>query len=59
MRKLRDVAATGSQLMVIPKATHEALPYYFENLVPPVLEWLAGDTVRPGAVIQETTIPPP
>jgi pimeloyl-ACP methyl ester carboxylesterase len=38
---LQRLAATGSELLVVPKATHEALTYYFEDLTPPVLDWLS------------------
>jgi len=40
LRALSQIAASGSQLLVVPQATHEALPYHFERLVPPVLDWL-------------------
>ena len=40
VRKLYEQAATGSQLIVVPAATHEAVTYYFDDLVPPVLAWL-------------------
>lgn len=40
VRQLYDQAAPGSELMVLPHATHEALPYYFDELSPPVLSWL-------------------
>jgi len=42
VRKLYDIAATGSEWLVVPEATHEALPYYFDDLTLPVLEWLDG-----------------
>jgi pimeloyl-ACP methyl ester carboxylesterase len=42
VRRLYEQAATGSELVVVPHATHEALPYYFDQLVPPVLTWLHG-----------------
>jgi pimeloyl-ACP methyl ester carboxylesterase len=35
-------AGTGSRFLEIPGATHEALPYFFDDLVVPVLEWLDG-----------------
>ena len=40
--KLYEAAAPGSLWGVVPGATHEALPYYFDDLVPPVLAWLDG-----------------
>jgi hypothetical protein len=29
-----------SKIIIVPDATHEALTYYFSDLVPPVLAWL-------------------
>jgi pimeloyl-ACP methyl ester carboxylesterase len=40
---LRSLASPGSELIVVPDATHEALTYYFSELAPSVLTWLAGD----------------
>ena len=40
---LRSLALPGSELIVVPDATHEALTYYFSQLVPAVLSWLAKD----------------
>ena len=45
IQKLRDLAADGSQLVILPGATHEALPYFLEELVPSVLGWLENETV--------------
>ena len=45
VQQVCNAAATGSRLLVIPKATHEALPYYFDDLVHPVLNWLANETL--------------
>jgi len=42
VRKLRALAAPDSQLVIVPAATHEALSYYFNDLLPPVLAWLAA-----------------
>ncbi len=36
------LASPGSQLIVVPEATHEALTYYFKELEPGVMEWLDG-----------------
>ena len=38
--ELRQLAAPGSELVVVPDATHEALTYYFEDLTGPILNWL-------------------
>jgi len=42
VEKLRALAAPGSQLIVVPNATHEALTYFFNDLAGPVSAWLAG-----------------
>jgi len=42
VRKLYEESAPGSELIVVPEATHEAVTYYFQDLVPPVLAWLEG-----------------
>jgi pimeloyl-ACP methyl ester carboxylesterase len=42
VEQLRALAAPGSELIVVPEATHEAVTYFFTNLVPPVLNWLSG-----------------
>jgi pimeloyl-ACP methyl ester carboxylesterase len=39
--QLQALAAPGSRLIVVPGATHEAVTYFFADLVPPVLAWLA------------------
>ncbi|HEV2320383.1 MAG TPA: alpha/beta fold hydrolase [Verrucomicrobiae bacterium] len=36
------LAAPGSPLIVVPEATHEALTYYFKDLLPVVAPWLDG-----------------
>ena len=41
VEQLHALVAPGSKLIVVPKATHEAITYLFADLVPPVLEWLA------------------
>ncbi len=38
---LWQLAAPGSDLRIVPQATHEALAYYFDDLAGPVLAWLA------------------
>jgi pimeloyl-ACP methyl ester carboxylesterase len=39
---LESLASPGSKVIIVPNATHEALTYYFNDLLPPVLTWLAG-----------------
>ncbi len=43
------LAGPGSTCMELPGATHEAVPYFFEDLVPVVCGWLQGqsDAARP------------
>jgi pimeloyl-ACP methyl ester carboxylesterase len=40
VRRLFEQASPGSELFVVPGATHEVVPYYFNELAPPVLSWL-------------------
>jgi pimeloyl-ACP methyl ester carboxylesterase len=42
VQELYERAAPGSRLVLVPGATHEAVPYYFNELVPPVLACLNG-----------------
>jgi pimeloyl-ACP methyl ester carboxylesterase len=42
VEQLRALAAPGSELIVVPGATHEAVTYFFADLAPPVLAWLSG-----------------
>jgi pimeloyl-ACP methyl ester carboxylesterase len=37
---LFEQCATGSEFLIVPNATHEAIPYFFDDLAPPVLAWL-------------------
>jgi pimeloyl-ACP methyl ester carboxylesterase len=41
VKQLRALAAPGSELIVVPDATHESVTYFFPALVPPVLTWLS------------------
>ena len=45
VRRLYEQAAPGSELVVVADATHEAVPYYFDELIPPILTWLHGQNV--------------
>jgi len=47
VRRLYQAAARGSELIVVPGATHEAVTYFFNDLVPPVLAWLNGKAGGP------------
>jgi len=49
VEQLQALAAPGSRLIVVPGATHEAVTYFFADLVPPVLAWLAGESGQENA----------
>ncbi len=63
VKQLHALAAPGSELIVVPDATHESVTYFFPDMVPPVLTWLSGQSgpqdsgaaVHPAA----TSIPAP
>jgi len=40
VEQLRNMAARGSELIVVPDATHETLTYYLADLTPTVLAWM-------------------
>jgi pimeloyl-ACP methyl ester carboxylesterase len=40
------LALPGSELILVPGATHEALTYYFKQMAPAVLAWLDQDAGR-------------
>lgn len=40
VNRLRAMAAAPSRLLIVPHAAHEAVPYFFNSLVEPVLSWL-------------------
>ena len=40
VEQVRALALPGSKFIVVPDATHEAVTYYFKNLIPVVLPWL-------------------
>jgi pimeloyl-ACP methyl ester carboxylesterase len=42
VEQLHALASPGSELIVVPEATHETVTYYFSDLVTPVLNWLSG-----------------
>lgn len=43
VRRLYGQAAPGSEMVVVPQASHESVTYYFNGLVEPVLVWLRGE----------------
>jgi pimeloyl-ACP methyl ester carboxylesterase len=42
VEQLYELALAGSGFVLVPEATHEGLTYYFDELAPPVLDWLDG-----------------
>lgn len=44
VQQLCLLASPGSKLIVVPDATHEALTYFFTDLLPPVEAWLDGES---------------
>lgn len=40
VKEVRDLAAPESRFIIVPEATHEALTYYFKDLLPVVMPWL-------------------
>jgi pimeloyl-ACP methyl ester carboxylesterase len=47
VRRLYEAAEGGSGFLEVPQATHEAVSYFFDDLVPPVLEWFQGRAQPP------------
>lgn len=47
VKRLYVEAGPGSELVFVTHASHEAVTYYFNELVPPVLKWLSGGESRP------------
>jgi alpha-beta hydrolase superfamily lysophospholipase len=43
VQRLYHLAGEGNELLVIPNAAHEPLPFYLDKLSEPVLRWLSGD----------------
>jgi pimeloyl-ACP methyl ester carboxylesterase len=40
VEQVHALALPGSEFIIVPDATHEALTYYFKDLIPVVLPWL-------------------
>ncbi len=51
VEQLRVLAAPGSELIVVPEATHESVTYSFADLVPPVLAWLSAQSGQEKATL--------
>lgn len=52
VRKLYEKAGPGSKLLVVPGATHESVPYFFNDLVRPVLASLNAASEERKARVQ-------
>ena len=57
--RLDKLAQAGSELIVAPKATHEAVTYFFKDLTPPVLAWLAKESEPPTGANLGVVLPSP
>jgi pimeloyl-ACP methyl ester carboxylesterase len=55
VEQLHALAASGSELIVVPDATHEAVTYFFAELVPPVLAWLSGESGQRSSTAASTS----
>jgi pimeloyl-ACP methyl ester carboxylesterase len=47
VQRLFQQAAFGSELLIVPDATHEVVPYMLDELAPPVLTWLDECSLPP------------
>jgi cephalosporin-C deacetylase-like acetyl esterase len=45
VERLMELAAPGSVFHVIPTASHETAPYFFDDLLPQVRSWLGDEPV--------------
>jgi pimeloyl-ACP methyl ester carboxylesterase len=53
--RLHALATAGSQIVVLPRATHETLPYWLNELEAPLVNWLAGTpTGSPSSIIERS-----
>ena len=50
VKHLETLAESGSELVVVPRATHEAVTYFFDDLVPPVTAWLSQEPRQAGPI---------
>lgn len=51
VKKLRALAAPGSEIIVVPRASHEAVTYFFNDLAKPVTAWLDGHSIPQTATV--------
>jgi pimeloyl-ACP methyl ester carboxylesterase len=43
VQRLYETAGPGNKMLVIPRAAHEPLPFYFDALADPITRWLGGE----------------
>jgi pimeloyl-ACP methyl ester carboxylesterase len=43
VERLYEEAGPRSKLLIVPKAAHEPLPFYFDDLAEPITRWLEGE----------------
>lgn len=55
--KLYKLASPGSEMIVVPHATHEAVTYFFNDLVPPVLTWFGRADVPRSTLADKMKLP--
>ena len=53
---LHHLAGPGNQMLVVSKAGHEALPFYFDQLAQPVTEWLLNDASAVGTELSRSAL---
>ena len=58
VEQLHALAASGSELVVVPDATHESVTYFFADLAPPVLAWLSEESGQGTAGAAASTLSP-
>ena len=59
IRRLHALSATQSQLLIVPHATHEAAPYFFDDLAEPVISWLKQAETSSGVASDQPAVQPP
>jgi len=49
--RLKTLSTAGSRVRYIPEANHETVPYYFDAVMPVVVEWLEGEPGVSGGML--------
>lgn len=55
VEELYQSAGAGSKLLVVPKAAHEPLPFYLDDLAKPITDWLSGEKNAAGVTGVQST----